>query len=183
MINKGTFHMIPRRKGVGSGYDFFALFTSSQRTMGQGWGVEVWSRVWLHLRLPGHAQSLPFISQTQQSSFKLKYADSPLSPLASILTAWPPANPPQSQPHLAEVDNELLLENNFYQIAFCWLCFKRLDNDAGAKSDGREKLLPSRSITQNLVGEYTRAMTWLIHFKRPCQISRVKKSYPNLSEG
>ena len=67
--------MIPRRKGVGSGYDFFPLFTSSQRTMDEGWGVEVWSRVWFHLLLPSHAQSLPFISQTQQSSFQLKYAD------------------------------------------------------------------------------------------------------------
>ena len=39
MINKGTFRMIPRRKGVGSGYDFFPLFTSSQRTMDEGWGA------------------------------------------------------------------------------------------------------------------------------------------------
>lgn len=53
MINKGIVHMIPRRKRVG--YGVFLLFTSSRRTMDWGWGVEVRSRVWLHVLLPSHA--------------------------------------------------------------------------------------------------------------------------------
>lgn len=138
--------MIPRRKGVGSGYGFFALFTSSRRTMDWGWGMEVRSRVWLHLLLPSHAQSLPFISPTPHSSFKLKYANSPHSALTSILPGLDPG-----QPATEPVTFSWKLTMNYYQkiifivaqFAFCWLCFKRLGNNAGAKSDGREKLLSS----------------------------------------
>ena len=69
--------------------------------MDWGWGLEVRSRVWLHLLLPSHAQSLPFISPTQHSSFKLKSANSPHSGLGPFSMAWTLASPPQSRSHLA----------------------------------------------------------------------------------
>ena len=121
--------MIPRRKGVGGGYGFFALFTSSQRTMDWGRGMEVRGRVWLHLLFPSHAQSLPFISPTQHPSFKRKYANSPHSALSSILPGLDPG-----QPATEPVTFSWKLRMNYYQkiifivaqFAFCWLCFKRL---------------------------------------------------------
>lgn len=67
-------------------------FTSSWNK-DQGWETGERSRVWLHLLLPSHAQSLPFISKTQRSTFKQKYANSPRRAFASILRSLAPVQP------------------------------------------------------------------------------------------
>lgn len=92
MKTKSTFHIIPRRKGVGGGSDFFPHSLACGTRIGGGrWGER--SRVWPHLPLPSHAQSLSFISKTQQASFKPKYANSPRRAPASILHSLAPVQP------------------------------------------------------------------------------------------